>query len=79
MASYLEQANIAGATVSFIEGEEIVFAKDYGWADVETRAPVDPEQTLFRIGSVSKLFVWTSVMQLVEQRSSIPSRTSTNT
>lgn len=67
MASYLEQANIAGATVSFIEGEEIVFAKGYGWADVEARVPVDPEQTLFRIGSVSKLFVWTSVMQLVEQ------------
>lgn len=68
MASYLEQANIAGATVSFIEGEKIVFAKGYGWADVEARAPVDPNQTLFRIGSVSKLFVWTSVMQLVEQR-----------
>jgi CubicO group peptidase (beta-lactamase class C family) len=28
---------------------------------------VDPETTLFRIGSVSKLFTWTSVMQMVEQ------------
>ena len=29
--------------------------------------PVDPEQTGFRIGSVTKLFTWTAVMQLVEQ------------
>ena len=29
--------------------------------------PVDPRGTLFRPGSVSKLFTWTAVMQLVEQ------------
>src|SRR5690606_35310692 len=29
--------------------------------------PVDPVATLFRPGSVSKLFTWTAVMQLVEQ------------
>src|SRR4030095_12265782 len=43
------------------------FAKGYGWADVDKRIPVNPETTMFRIGSVSKLFTWTSVMQLVEQ------------
>ena len=31
------------------------------------RKPVDPERTLFRAGSVSKLFTWTAVMQQVEQ------------
>lgn len=67
MASYLEEADIAGATVAVIERAETIFSKGYGFADVEARAPVDPEQTLFRIGSVSKLFVWTSVMQLVER------------
>jgi CubicO group peptidase (beta-lactamase class C family) len=45
----------------------ILFSKGYGYADVETRAPVDPATTLFRIGSVSKLFTWTAVMQLAEQ------------
>ena len=34
---------------------------------VEKRTPVDPERTLFRPGSVSKLFTWTAVMQQVEQ------------
>ena len=38
----------------------------YGYADVDRRTPVDPARTLFRIGSVSKLFTWTAVMQLVE-------------
>ena len=35
--------------------------------DTEKRTPVDPAQTLFRPGSVSKLFTWTAIMQLVEQ------------
>ncbi len=46
---------------------QVVFAKGYGYADPEKRVPVDPERTLFRICSVSKLFVWTAVMQLIEQ------------
>src|SRR5690606_12962398 len=35
--------------------------------DVDRRIPVDPHRTLFRPGSVSKLFTWVAVMQLVEQ------------
>ena len=31
------------------------------------REPVNPDETMFRVGSVSKLFTWTAVMQLVEQ------------
>ncbi len=41
--------------------------KGYGYSDVKTRKPVDPELTLFRPGSISKLFTWTAVMQQVEQ------------
>src|SRR5437762_6993297 len=36
-------------------------------SDVCSSDLVDPERTLFRPGSVSKLFTWTAVMQLVEQ------------
>jgi len=46
---------------------KIFFAKGYGYADVEKRTPVSPEKTLFRPGSISKLFTWTAVMQQVEQ------------
>lgn len=59
--------HIAGAAVSVVKDGKLLLAKGYGYADVEKGIPVDPEQTLFRIGSVGKLFTWTAVMQLAEQ------------
>src|SRR5262245_21835788 len=46
---------------------QVVFAKGYGYADLENGIPVDPKQTISRIGSVGKTFPWTAVMQLVER------------
>jgi CubicO group peptidase (beta-lactamase class C family) len=63
----LAARNIPGAVVTVVQDGEIVFARGYGWADVEARTPVDPDATLFRIGSVSKLFTYTAAMQLVER------------
>ena len=63
----LDEFQIPNLTVSVVSGGEVIFARGYGHADIETKKPVDPEKTLFRIGSTSKLFTWTSVMQLVEQ------------
>ncbi len=48
-------------------GDKVVFQKGYGYADVDKRQPVDPETTMFRVGSITKTFTWTAVMQLVEQ------------
>jgi CubicO group peptidase (beta-lactamase class C family) len=58
---------VAGAAVVVVKDGAIFFAKGYGHEDTEKQIPVDPGQTLFRPGSVSKLFTWTAVMQLVEQ------------
>ena len=63
----LLQEDIAGATVAVVKGDKLLFAKGYGYADVQNKTPVSAEQTLFRPGSVSKLFIWTAVMQLAEQ------------
>jgi len=63
----LERENIAGATVSVVKNGEVLFAKGYGYADVKNRKPVVADKTLFRPGSISKLFTWTAVMQLQEQ------------
>ena len=63
----LRERSIAGATLAVVSGGEVLFTKGYGWADVDARRPVDPEETLFRIASVTKLFTYTAVMQLVEE------------
>lgn len=54
-------------TVAIRKGGELIFAKGYGYQDLDEQIPVDPARTLFRPGSTSKLFTWISVMQLVEQ------------
>ncbi len=63
----IEQANIAGAVVAIVKDGALVFAKGYGYADVANKTRISPETTLFRPGSISKLFTWTAVMQQVEQ------------
>jgi CubicO group peptidase (beta-lactamase class C family) len=63
----LASADIAGAVVVVVKDGQTVVQKGFGYADVAAHKPVDPETTLFRTGSVSKLTTWTSVMQLIEQ------------
>ena len=64
----LHTGDIPGAVVVVVKDGQVLTARGYGFADVENRTPVDPERTLFRPGSVSKLVTWTAVMQLVEQK-----------
>jgi len=66
MPAQLEREDIAGATISVVKDGKLLFAKGYGYSDMEKRQPVTADATLFRPGSISKLFTWTSVMQLVE-------------
>ena len=67
MAAQFRDFKLAGMTFALVQDRALVFAKGYGVASLETGAPVDPAMTLFRPGSVSKLFTWTAIMQLVEQ------------
>lgn len=62
----MEKYNIVGYTMGFGIDNKII-TKGYGFSDLEGMIPVDPNNTLFRAGSISKLFTWTAVMQLVEQ------------
>ncbi|MBX7483466.1 beta-lactamase family protein [Qipengyuania sp. 6D47A] len=63
----LGDGDIAGAVVVVVKDGEILTQRGFGLANVEDRIAVDPERTLFRPGSVSKLVTWTAVMQQVEQ------------
>ncbi|WP_417451928.1 serine hydrolase domain-containing protein [Kordiimonas sp.] len=53
--------------VALMKGGDMIFAKGYGYQDVDNRIPMDAENSLVRPGSISKLFTWVAVMQLVEQ------------
>jgi CubicO group peptidase (beta-lactamase class C family) len=63
----LERSDIAGASVMVIQNGQVLLRKGYGYADLKNKKPVDPATSIFRLASISKLFTWVSVMQLVEQ------------
>jgi CubicO group peptidase (beta-lactamase class C family) len=67
MQIQLHDNHIAGAAVAVVRDGELLFANGYGYAGLEARKPVVAEQTLLRTDSTGKLFVWTAIMQLVEQ------------
>jgi CubicO group peptidase (beta-lactamase class C family) len=66
LPSEMERADIAGVIIVVVKDGQPLFERGYGLADVKAGQPVDPDRTLFRPGSISKLFTWTAVMQLVE-------------
>ena len=63
----LQSCDIAGAVVAVVKNNEVLMAKGYGYADFAAKKPVVAEKTLFRPGSISKVFTAIAVMQLVEQ------------
>jgi CubicO group peptidase (beta-lactamase class C family) len=63
----LESNDIAGAVVVIVKDGQVLTQRGFGYADKAARKRVDPATTMFRAGSISKLFTWTAVMQLVEQ------------
>jgi len=63
---FLEYWHINGASVALVKDEKLVFAKGYGYADMEKKVKVEPDH-LFRIASVSKLITATAIMKLQEE------------
>src|SRR5262249_40123424 len=66
LSQQLSMYHIPGATVAVVKDGQLLFAKGYGSADIAHNRAVQADDSLFRVGSVSKLFVWTAVMQLKE-------------
>lgn len=56
-----------GAVIVVVKDGQVLYKKGYGYADLEAQSSFDPDRTLFTIGSVTKLFTATAVMQQVEQ------------
>lgn len=62
----MQRDHIAGVTVSVVQNGQVALKKGYGLASLNPARPVDPDRTLFRIGSISKTFTWIAVMKQVE-------------
>jgi len=67
LPAQLQSRDMAGAVVAVVKDGQVLLAKGYGYADFAAKKRVVADQTLFRPGSISKVFTATAVMQLVEQ------------
>src|ERR1700722_14468132 len=63
----MERSGGAGETVVVMKDRKELLKKGYGYSDGTKKSAVDPDTTMFRLASISKLFTWVSVMQLAEQ------------
>ena len=64
--SGIRKHKITGLSIALAEEGDIVWAEGFGFADKANNRPADT-QTLYKAGSISKLFTATAIMQLVEQ------------
>ncbi|HEY8574390.1 serine hydrolase domain-containing protein [Phenylobacterium sp.] len=62
----MAREHVAGVTVSVVQNGQVLLKKGYGFAGLKPQRPVDPDRTLFRIGSISKTFTWIALMKEVE-------------
>ena len=66
IAAGMKKEHIPGAAIVVVQNGLIVFARGYGLADLASDRPFSPQDTIFPIASVSKLFTATAAMQLVD-------------
>jgi D-alanyl-D-alanine carboxypeptidase len=63
IAATVAQREQPGLSIGIVYDQDLVWAKGYGFADLERRLPATPS-TVYRIASISKLFTATAIMQL---------------
>jgi len=66
MEGFVRDNELPGAALAVAKDGRLVYARGFGYADVEEKQPVQPE-SLFRIASISKPFTAVATLQLVEQ------------
>ncbi len=62
----MKRNNVTGLSIALVDDQRVVWAQGFGYADTANKVPATPE-TLYRVGSISKLFTATAVMQLAEE------------
>jgi CubicO group peptidase (beta-lactamase class C family) len=62
----LQSGTLTGVSIAWIDDQQIIYCKGFGLADPKRNVPARPD-TVYRAGSISKLFTAVAAMQLVEQ------------
>jgi serine beta-lactamase-like protein LACTB len=62
----VRQKNLPALSIALVDDQRIVWARGFGFADPKAKTPATAD-TVYRVGSVSKLFTDLAIMQLVER------------
>lgn len=63
----IRKKKVPGLAITVSKNNEVVWSKGFGFADVTNKIPVDPDRTIFRIGSVSKPIAAAGLLKIVEE------------
>ena len=66
IALEMQKNKVPGLSMALVDDQRVVWAQGYGLADVATQRPATAD-TVYRAGSVSKLFTGAAILQLAEQ------------
>ena len=64
----MNSRHISGIAACSVKNNKINWSGGYGWADIDKKIPMSPENTVQNIGSISKTITATAVMQLWEKK-----------
>jgi CubicO group peptidase (beta-lactamase class C family) len=67
LAEQMKADHIPGVVFTMVKDGQVFFSKGYGYADLETQTPFDPEKTVLTTASLAKAFTAIGVLQLYEQ------------
>ena len=62
----MAENDITGLSIALIDDQQVIWQKGFGYADLENKLPATPE-TVYRAGSIAKIFTAAATMQLAEQ------------
>jgi len=63
----LAEHRFSGLGIVITKGDRVLLQKGYGYQDWQSKTPVSPDATQFRIGSITKTFTATAILQLLER------------
>lgn len=66
MRKCMNDCHLPGAAIVIVKDGKTIFRRGYGLANIANRTPVDPNKTLFRIGSISKALTFLTLTRQID-------------